>query len=96
MGHAYILWIATLAYAIHIFEEFAFDRRSWARATLELPVDRDHFALVNGIVIVLGGDLPLHQVPTAIQGLGSVRIVHVIQRLLLLRLEIYLHHAREA
>ena len=25
MTHAYILWIATFAYALHVLEEFAFD-----------------------------------------------------------------------
>jgi len=54
MTHAYILWIATFAYAIHILEEFAFDWKNWAQNVLHLPVNWAHFAVVNGIVIVLG------------------------------------------
>src|SRR6266545_3527434 len=40
MNQTYILWIATFAYALHIVEEYTFD---WI-----------HFAVVNGVVIVLG------------------------------------------
>lgn len=54
MDHAYILWIATFAYAIHIAEEFTFDWKNWAMNVLGLPVSWSHFAVVNGIVIVLG------------------------------------------
>lgn len=54
MKHAYILWIATFAYALHIVEEFTFDWKGWAIAVLKLPVDWSHFAVVNGVVIVLG------------------------------------------
>ena len=52
--HAYILWIATLAYAMHVVEEFTFDWKNWAVNVLKLPVDWIHFALVNGVVVVLG------------------------------------------
>jgi len=54
MTHIYILWIATFAYAIHIVEEFTFDWKNWALNVLKLPVSWAHFAVVNGIVIVLG------------------------------------------
>jgi hypothetical protein len=54
MSHSYILWIATVAYALHILEEFAFDWKGWAQAVLKLPVSWSHFAVVNGIVVVLG------------------------------------------
>lgn len=54
MNHAYILWIATLAYAIHVIEEYMFDWKGWANAALKLPVTWVHFAIVNGVVVVLG------------------------------------------
>lgn len=54
MSHAYILWIATFAYALHIVEEYTFDWKGWAMAVLKLPVNWIHFAIVNGVVIVLG------------------------------------------
>ena len=34
--HAYILWIATLAYAIHVVEEFMFDWKTWATSVRKL------------------------------------------------------------
>lgn len=52
--HAYILWIATLAYAIHVFEEYTFDWKGWANSVLKLPVNWAHFSIANGIVVVLG------------------------------------------
>lgn len=52
--HAYILWIATLAYALHVVEEFVFDWRTWASSVLRLPVSWALFAIVNGVVVVLG------------------------------------------
>jgi Protein of unknown function with HXXEE motif len=54
MHHSYLLWIATLAYALHILEEFVLDWKNWAINVLKLPVAWDHFAVTNGIVIVLG------------------------------------------
>jgi hypothetical protein len=54
MSHAYILWIAVVAYALHIVEEYMFDWKVWAVNVLKLPVDWVIFALVNGVVIVLG------------------------------------------
>ncbi|HAB18630.1 MAG TPA: HXXEE domain-containing protein [Verrucomicrobiota bacterium] len=52
--HAYILWIATLAYALHVVEEFVFDWRTWASSVLKLPVSWALFGIVNGVVVVLG------------------------------------------
>jgi len=52
--HAYILWIATVAYALHVAEEYMFDWKSWAGSVLKLPVNWAHFAIVNGVVVVLG------------------------------------------
>jgi hypothetical protein len=54
MSHAYILWIATMAYALHIVEEYTFDWKNWAINVIKLPVTWVHFAVVNGVVIVLG------------------------------------------
>ena len=39
---------------MHILEEFAFDWKGWAENVLHFPVGWDHFAVVNGLVIVLG------------------------------------------
>lgn len=54
MSHAYILWIATFAYALHVVEEYTFDWKGWAENVLKLPVNWVHFAIVNGVVVVLG------------------------------------------
>ncbi len=54
MKHVYILWIAVAAYGFHVLEEFTFDWKDWALAVLNLPVTWAHFAVVNGLVIVLG------------------------------------------
>ena len=54
MSHAYILWIATVAYALHVMEEYIFDWKSWAIAVIKLPVTWPIFAIANGIVVVLG------------------------------------------
>lgn len=54
MSHAYILWIATFAYALHVVEEYTFDWKGWAENVLKLPVNWIHFAIVNGVVVVLG------------------------------------------
>lgn len=54
MNHAYILWIATFAYALHVVEEYTFDWKGWAVNVIKLPVTWVHFAIVNGVVVVLG------------------------------------------
>ncbi len=53
MNHAYILWIAAFAYALHVVEEYTFDWKGWAANVLKLPVTWVHFAIVNGVVVVL-------------------------------------------
>lgn len=57
--HSYILWIATSAYAFHILEEYTFDWKNWAIAVVKLPVNYIHFAIVNGIVCLLGIACPM-------------------------------------
>jgi len=52
--HAYILWIATTAYALHIAEEYTFNWKAWASSLSKLPVDWAHFALGNAVVVVFG------------------------------------------
>ena len=52
--HAYILWIATTAYALHIAEEYTFDWRGWTASISKLQVDWTHFAIGNAVVIVFG------------------------------------------
>jgi len=54
MDHTYILWIATFAYALHILEEYMFNRKDWAAGLSILPISWSDFAVVNGSVIVLG------------------------------------------
>ncbi len=54
MALADICWLCTLAYALHVLEEFTFDWRGWARAVLHLPVEWSTFYVTNAIVIVLG------------------------------------------
>ncbi len=52
--HAFILWILSAAYALHIMEEFCLDWKDWANTKLHLPVTWPHFYVVNAIVVVLG------------------------------------------
>jgi uncharacterized protein with HXXEE motif len=54
MSHAYVLWIATVAYAFHILEEYELNWYDWARNVLKLPVSMTSFYIVNSLVIVLG------------------------------------------
>lgn len=54
MTHEYLLWIATLAYAVHVMEEYEYNWRDWARSVLRLPVDWPMFYLTNAAVILLG------------------------------------------
>ena len=53
-SHDYILWIATLAYALHVMEEFAFDWRAWATKVMKFDVDWPLFYVTNAAVIVGG------------------------------------------
>ncbi len=49
-----LAWLAMLAYAIHILEEFMLDWRNWARAVVKLPVEWDDFYVTNAAVVALG------------------------------------------
>jgi len=64
-----LLWIAVFAYGLHALEEFILDWRDWARAVFSLPVEWEHFYVVNFLVIVLGiscAELGGTQVPLAL------------------------------
>ncbi|HBE76909.1 MAG TPA: HXXEE domain-containing protein [Firmicutes bacterium] len=54
MSHEYFLWIATLAYGLHIVEELLFDWKGWARGFLKLPAEWNEFYVFNGVVILYG------------------------------------------
>ncbi len=54
MTHEYILWIATIAYAIHMVEETILDWRGWVGRVLKLQAEWNEFYIVNAFVIVLG------------------------------------------
>ena len=49
--HTYILWLATLAYALHIMEEYAFDWKTWAIAVMGFDVDWPLFYVTNAAVM---------------------------------------------
>jgi len=50
----YIFWVALVAYAIHILEEFTYDWKNWAQKVLKLDVEWNTFYLVNAIVLFVG------------------------------------------
>ncbi|MBP2645121.1 MAG: hypothetical protein H6Q75_561 [Firmicutes bacterium] len=54
MSHEYILWIATLAYGLHIVEEMLFGWRAWARSFLKIPAEWNEFYVFNAVVILYG------------------------------------------
>ncbi len=54
MFHEYILWIATIAYGVHMMEETIYDWHGWVRRVLKLQAEWSEFYLVNAIVIVFG------------------------------------------
>ncbi|AGF55584.1 HXXEE domain-containing protein [Clostridium saccharoperbutylacetonicum] len=54
MVHEYFLWIATLAYGLHIVEEMVLDWRGWARGFLKLPAEWNEFYVFNAVVILYG------------------------------------------
>lgn len=58
-AHDYILWIATLAYALHVMEEFAFDWKTWATKVMGFDVDWPLFYVTNAAVIVGGISLSM-------------------------------------
>lgn len=49
-----LIWICTIAYGIHMLEEFMLDWRDWAQAVIKLPVTWPDFYVTNSLVIVLG------------------------------------------
>jgi hypothetical protein len=54
MTHEYFLWIATLAYGLHINEELLFNWRGWARGFLKLPAELNEFYVFNAFVVLFG------------------------------------------
>jgi Protein of unknown function with HXXEE motif len=54
MSLADYAWLALIAYAVHILEEYMFDWRNWARAVIGLPVEWPDFYVTNAVVIVFG------------------------------------------
>ena len=49
-----IFWIALVAYAMHILEEFTYDWKTWAQKILKLDVDWNSFYVTNVIVLFIG------------------------------------------
>ena len=54
MSHAYLLWIATLVYGVHMMEEMIYNWPEWARKVLGINSQWSEFYMVNAIVMVLG------------------------------------------
>ncbi len=54
MSREYVLWIATIAYGLHMLEEYEYNWRGWVGQVLGLPVEWNEFYLVNAFVIILG------------------------------------------
>ena len=54
MSHEYVLWIATVAYALHMLEEYMYNWRDWVARVLKLEAQWTEFYLVNAFVIILG------------------------------------------
>jgi hypothetical protein len=50
----YIFWVALVAYALHILEEYTYDWKSWAQKILKLDVDWGNFYVTNVIVLFFG------------------------------------------
>lgn len=50
----YILWIAVIAYAAHIMEEYTWDWKNWAEDLSDLAIGWEAFFVTNAAVIVLG------------------------------------------
>ena len=53
-SNEYILWIATVAYGLHMLEEYEYNWRDWVGRVLGLQVEWNEFYLVNAFVIILG------------------------------------------
>lgn len=54
MNHEYLLWIATLAYGVHMIEETIYNWHDWVRKVLKVNAEWSEFYMVNAVVIVLG------------------------------------------
>jgi hypothetical protein len=54
MSHEYFLWIATLAYGLHIVEELLFDWRGWSRGYLKMQTEWNEFYVFNVVVVLYG------------------------------------------
>ena len=53
-SHEFVLWVAVIAYGIHMMEETIYDWHGWVRRVMKLPAEWSEFYLVNAFVIVLG------------------------------------------
>lgn len=54
MDHSYLLWVAVVAYAVHMMEETIYNWHDWVRTVFKLNAEWSEFYLVNAFVIVLG------------------------------------------
>lgn len=54
MNHEYLLWVATLAYGVHMIEETIYNWHDWVRKVLKVNAEWSEFYMVNAVVIVLG------------------------------------------
>lgn len=54
VSHEYVLWIATIAYGVHMMEETIYNWHDWVRRVFKLQAEWSEFYLVNAFVIVLG------------------------------------------
>jgi hypothetical protein len=50
----YIFWVALVAYAVHILEEYTYDWKSWAQKVLKLDAEWDNFYVTNVLVLFIG------------------------------------------
>ena len=50
----YIFWVALVAYAIHILEEYTYDWKSWAQKVMKLDVEWSSFYVGSIIVLFIG------------------------------------------
>ena len=84
-----LAWLALIAYALHIMEEFAFDWRDWARGVIHFPVEWSDFYVTNAVVVVLGiaqaelaASLPLIPLSFAALMLINATFFHVLPMIL--------------
>ena len=50
----YIFWVALVAYAIHILEEYTYDWKSWAQKVMKLDVEWSNFYVGSIIMLFIG------------------------------------------